>query len=696
MVGSAALAAQGSHSPQFSATIAPFLQQHCIKCHGPDKQEGDLRLDKLDSDLVKGRDAQIWNDVRAKLLAGEMPPEKQPRPPVQELQRAVYWLTDGLKANGNITLRQPPDFNHPRFGNRVGHEALFRPPVGAVSASPGRAWRLSSFGYEGLASGLFKSSNGRGNGGLPQPFGAGGGPYFLDYSSLSRIDEPTISQLLSNAMEIVEFQTTPNRRKGRPTGNQPPKQLIALVEGAGLPGAAEMAAGITLQFQLVLQRDPSAEELREFVDLMAKNIKTAGRETGVRSALAAVLMLPEALYRTEFGGGPPDTYGRLRLTPREIAVALSYAFTDKRPDATLRAAEEQGRLKTSAGVRQEVVRLLNDASYEKPRILRFFQEYFGYTAATDVFKNESDFREHGPVVLVDDTDHLVEYVLARDKNVFYELLTTNKSFVGYIQKPGVKRNHADSVRLKGNAYLSYSLDERPDDAQQPVELPAGQRMGILTQPSWLVAFSENTENSAILRGKWIRERLFGGTIPDLPITVAAMLPDEPHRTLRDRMTVTQNAACWKCHERMNPLGLPFEMYDHFGRYRTTESVTDPIAPPVRIKNKKTAEAARKEMPLDASGLVAGSGDPKLEGKVNNAVEMIRKLAASPQVRQVFIRHAFRYWMGRNETLDDGPTLAAADRDYVASGGSMKALIASLLTSDSFLLRRPQPSKTAMP
>jgi hypothetical protein len=43
-------------------------------------------------------------------------------------------------------------------------------------------------------------------------------------------------------------------------------------------------------------------------------------------------------------------------------------------------------------------------------------------------------------------------------------------------------------------------------------------------------------------------------------------------------------------------------------------------------------------------------------------------------------------MGRNETLADSPTLMAADRAYVESGGSMKALMTSLLTSDSFLYR----------
>jgi hypothetical protein len=59
------------------------------------------------------------------------------------------------------------------------------------------------------------------------------------------------------------------------------------------------------------------------------------------------------------------------------------------------------------------------------------------------------------------------------------------------------------------------------------------------------------------------------------------------------------------------------------------------------------------------------------------------------VRQSFVRHAFRYWMGRNEMLYDSPTLIAADRAYADSGGSFKELLVSLLTSDSFLTRKNQ-------
>jgi hypothetical protein len=92
-------------------------------------------------------------------------------------------------------------------------------------------------------------------------------------------------------------------------------------------------------------------------------------------------------------------------------------------------------------------------------------------------------------------------------------------------------------------------------------------------------------------------------------------------------------------------------------------------------------------PVDTSGVIVDSGDPKLDGPVENALDLIKKLSESERVEQVFIRHAFRYWMGRNETLNDAPVLQEVHRVYRKSGGSMKALIASLVTSDAFLYRR---------
>ena len=152
------------------------------------------------------------------------------------------------------------------------------------------------------------------------------------------------------------------------------------------------------------------------------------------------------------------------------------------------------------------------------------------------------------------------------------------------------------------------------------------------------------------------------------------------------MRVTRAELCIKCHNRMDALGLAFEQFDHFGRNRAAEIVVDKEKT-AKMKNR-TPDTPRimTTKPFDTSGHVYYSGDRKLNGPVKDAFELIEKLADSERVEQVFVRHVFRYFMGRNETLADGPTLFAAHKAYRENGGSFNALLVSLLTSDSFLYR----------
>ncbi|MFT5468302.1 MAG: hypothetical protein ACI8UO_003411 [Verrucomicrobiales bacterium] len=223
----------------------------------------------------------------------------------------------------------------------------------------------------------------------------------------------------------------------------------------------------------------------------------------------------------------------------------------------------------------------------------------------------------------------------------------------------------------------------------PVEQPfkIANRKGLLTHPAWLIAHSSNFHTDPIKRGRWIREKLLAGRVPDVPITVDAQVPEDPHKTFRERVeAVTHADECWKCHQHMNPLGLPFEVFDDFGRYRLNEPLEYPehlIAKPT----KKNGADTYKTKPVQTLGALLGTDDSNLDGKVEDPFELIDRLAKSERVRQSIIRHAFRFFMGRNEMLSDSQTLIDADRAYVDSGGSFKAVVVSLLTSDSFIYRR---------
>jgi cytochrome c553 len=232
----------------------------------------------------------------------------------------------------------------------------------------------------------------------------------------------------------------------------------------------------------------------------------------------------------------------------------------------------------------------------------------------------------------------------------------------------------------------YGGNDRLD--YQPVQpFKVADRKGILTHPAWLVAFSANTASDPIRRGRWIREKLLAGVVPDVPITVDAKVPDDAPKTLRERVhSVTTATACVKCHSRMNALGYPLEQFDDFGRFRTVEPLEHPDNL-ITAGNGKSTFDVYKTKPIDPTGVLSGTGDVKLDGPVKDSFDLIDRLAKSDRVRQSIIRHAFRFFLGRNELPSDARTLIAADQAYLKSGGSFKAVVVSLLTSDSFIYRK---------
>jgi len=548
---------------------------------------------------------------------------------------------------------------------------------------------------------------------------------------------------------------------------RPLTPVYQLMEEEGIT-EERMRSAVDFLFEALTFRPPSEKESNDYLKIVRQSIENLGKEDGAVLGLSTLFLDRDALFRTELVNyGTPDAHGRVMLQDWELGLAVNHALRYIRPDEELRQSIVGGRMRTRADVKREVERMLADDSIRKPRVLRFFRDYFDYDLGGYICKDiaalgetgvNTRFIQHHYRAMFDataSTDRLVELILHEDKDVLKELLTTNK-VVAYPTDDlyfGQQRSKAERQALADEAKkadqerakleeaeieamvqkvsdLEAQLEANPEEeierelervkkALQAAQkrdsssrrrrsndisaiaeakfsgpkiyarasrrsfgkhgspsngsmkservlatVPEGQRLGILTPPSWLVSHSDAMDNHAILRGRWIRERLLGGGIPDVPISVDAMLPDEPHSTLRERMRVTQKTYCWTCHQKMDPLGLPFEMYNHAGLYRKEEL----------------------DAPVDTTGEIIGSGDLALDGEVSDAFEMIRKLAESERVEQVFVRHAFRFWMGRNETPNDGPVLREAHRAYKDSGGSMKALISSLLTSDAFLYR----------
>lgn len=681
-VGAAEVSAPGAKD--YQTKIVPFFKQHCVKCHGADKKpKGDFRLDTLQGVFSpKGGETDVWLSILDRMHSREMPPKGEPTPDAMQMDAVIEWVRSELRKVGRDSSAE---LAYPGKGNSLDHNLLFGAPSTAAAATPSRIWRISPYQYDELMVRLVPPESGRK---IPNPIGLTSDHGFRDYAFRYSVGAAETQQMMMNARTVLARVVRHDPK------NNPLPNLVRLKQP--LTDEPRQTA-VSWLFEQVLRRPPTDAERQRYSELLALSIERLGNEQGMIQGLAPIFVHPEVIFRKELGAGPADEHGRVMLAPRELAFALALALTDRHPDTPLMKAALEGELTRREAVRREVERMLNDPAIAKPRILRFFQEYFGYYRAEEVFKDKFLDPRLIHRSLVEDTDLLVLHILKKDRNVLYELLTTNQSFVyasfakPYLQT--VARNPEKGKELRdryGMLGAYYNLTPDQWQPEQPLTLPATQRAGILTQPSWLIAHSNNMDNQPIQRGRWIHEHLLGGTIPNTPITVDAKLPDEPNNPLRERMRYTREAYCWTCHERMNPIGLTFEMFNQHGQFRSEEVVT------IKQGDGKAAKNVAVGLPVDASGEVRASGDPAVDGPAGNAIELVHRLARSERVHQVFVRHAFRYWMGRNETLNDAPTLQTAYQAYKDSNGSMNALITSLLTSDSFLYRQPSGQQTESP
>ncbi|MFM8471803.1 MAG: DUF1592 domain-containing protein [Limisphaerales bacterium] len=97
LLAALAPALPGAPAP-LDATSAAFLKEHCLRCHGPEKVKGDLRLDQLETDFSKPSVFERWREVMTRTQSGELPPKKEVRPAAAATQAFVKQLNARLDA----------------------------------------------------------------------------------------------------------------------------------------------------------------------------------------------------------------------------------------------------------------------------------------------------------------------------------------------------------------------------------------------------------------------------------------------------------------------------------------------------------------------------------------------------------------------------------------------------------------------
>ena len=97
-----------------------FIEKYCVRCHGPEKEKGDLRLDRLSRDFKLGADTHHWAEAMEQVNSGQMPPkkDKEPKPNQQEIAAFVSNLDALIKDGRAMRMAARPSVAHYRLSRK--------------------------------------------------------------------------------------------------------------------------------------------------------------------------------------------------------------------------------------------------------------------------------------------------------------------------------------------------------------------------------------------------------------------------------------------------------------------------------------------------------------------------------------------------------------------------------------------------
>lgn len=429
-----------------------------------------------------------------------------------------------------------------------------------------------------------------------------------------------------------------------------------------LPCAAD-AQNCATQFikdfgQKVFRRPLTDAEVASYLARFNAGLNGGSFEEGLEWVVGRFLQSPHFLYRveTETEGKPAGTV--VPLSDYSIATRLSYFLWSTMPDADLFAAAAAKQLSTVEGVATQAARMMAAP---------------GFAATLNSFHAQWVGWEH-----VFGTEKVTPTTPAWDSNLQVDMIEESQLFVKsiYENKGTLKNLLTDSHTFVNSRLAQFYGIPFTGTGNEFVRVDnVAHRFGLLTQPSILAGHAHPNQSAPVKRGELVRKHLLCTEPQPPPMGLVITLPEvTPDMTTRQRFEAHRTMpSCNACHVLLDPLGIPLENYDEFGRWRDMD----------------------QGKPVDATGgltLVASLGNQTeaAMAPVNGPAELGDKLAALPEARQCMVFNWFRYAMGHTEEEADTCTLTNLFERFDTSQQNMHDLLVGIATSDGFRYRVELP------
>ena len=430
----------------------------------------------------------------------------------------------------------------------------------------------------------------------------------------------------------------------------PPASHTRLM-GAGLADEKVQAREVITRFMTRAYRRPvQGEEVNAKVALFEKlRAEKPSFVEAIKTPLAAILSSPHFLFLVE-----PEAAKPRKLTPYELASRLSYFLWSSMPDDDLFKLAANGELAKPAVLGAQVNRMLADAKSDA-FIHNFTGQWLGLRkiGANPPSKN-----------LYPEYDRHLEVSIARETEGFFaEILRDNLDARSLIK--------SDFVTINERLARFYGIPGVKGDAiRKVVAPPESHRGGLVTQASIHSLTSNGTRTSPVIRGVWVMKTLLG-TDPGLPVVnvgeIATKVPGIDKATVRKRLQIhRENAACARCHDRIDPLGFALENFNAAGEWRDREG----HGYQGRIEKNDPLIDASSKMP-DGTEIVGVEG---LQAALLKQEDLFLTALAS---------QITTYALGRELGFSDRPAVRSFVDTMKRNRYTLRSLVLNITTSELF-------------
>jgi len=430
-------------------------------------------------------------------------------------------------------------------------------------------------------------------------------------------------------------------------GDSPSRRRIFMVRPTK-PAEEESCAKQILSalMRRAWHRAANGEDIEKLMAFYRKAREAGGFEVGIESALNAILVSPEFLFRVErdpAGIAPNTAY---RVGDVALASRLSFFLWSSIPDDELLDTAIRGELHKPKVLEKQVRRMLAD-SRSRNLASNFAEQWLhlrNLESITPDLRLFPDFDDNLRQAFRKETELFIDNLLREDRSVL-DLLKADYTFLNERLA-----KHYAIPNIYGDRFRRVMLDKDVE------------RGGLLRQGSVLTVSSYATRTSPVIRGKWVLENLIGTPPPPPLPDVEVFRSDFRSATLSVRERLAEhraNAVCASCHNLMDPVGFSLENFDAVGRWRTVE----------------------EGKPIDCSGgLPDGSkfsGVSGLEAGLLNRPELFVN---------TFTEKLLTFALGRGIEYYDAPAVRQIVRDAQSKDFRFSAIILGVVNSTPFTMR----------